>query len=236
MHPKSEPRAGVAKARAALAKVAKSPRCANIEVKGEINAALAKSIKAQLAAAAGANTLRIVIDSPGGDLEAGYEIYQAIREHGARKKIADCYKTCASAALMIYLAADIRRAEPGAKLLMHRCEARPLTIDRKTAAWHTRMADRLRGLDDDAALLYRERTGAPMAMIYAELDSERFLPMRKAISMGLVHQVRGLTPPLDARWPAKAKAMMSGKDRFTAGAVGYMLTAGYLNACRLAGK
>lgn len=229
---KHEIRPRVAAARAALA--AKAPPDARkflrIDVKGDITLATAKSVLAALRGSPAASTVWLVCDSLGGDVAAAVAIYRALREHPG-KVIANVYRECASAAVLPYLAGDIRNAQPGARFMLHRAAIALQGSGRWTADRYQLHADAIRDADSAARSIILDRTGMHAAVLDAEMATEADMPIQKAVSNGIVHHVPGLTPALDKAWPERARSAMRASRTITFGANGYRYAPTYLAAC-----
>ncbi|MDQ0349401.1 ATP-dependent Clp protease proteolytic subunit [Ancylobacter vacuolatus] len=208
-----------------------------LRIEGDVDDAMANRVERQLAANPNASTIFMHVNSRGGLLIAGRRIFDAIRKHPAGRKIAHGRGTVASAAALIYAAADVRRLEPGTQVLLHRAEAgSPVASQRLTAGRCEAIAKSLASVDAEIAEVLASRCDAPLAVIRAEMRTEKAMPLAKAVSIGFAHEVVGETPPLSASWPAQARAVMSAVKRFTVGAAASRFSNGYLHACRVAGR
>lgn len=215
--------------RARLAALARAPDTVTLRVEGDVDADMAKRIKAALLAAPKAKAVSLLVNSRGGDLASAFQIYDAIRAHAAPLKRAAGVGDVASAAALIFLAADVRRLYPSARVLLHGSEVEPRPRHRWTKVAYAETASTLALLDDAVCDTIVERTGARQAIIAAELSDERPMPLPKALSIGFAHEVVGVSPPLDPAWPLKARAVM----RTNIGAaIGYRFAPTYINACR----
>jgi len=208
-----------------------------LRIDGEITDIMADRVTRQLSASPKASTVTLIVNSPGGDLRAARRIYGAVRRHKAKRKIAHGLHEVSSAAALVYTAGDVRRLEPGTRVLLHGAAAEP---SRHAARWTRQTyedhAATLAALDDVVATTLAERCGTSLAVIKAELATEKDMPLQKALSIGLVHEVVGVSPPLSKAWPATARAAMAGTRQFTAGANAHKYGAGYLAACAIGGK
>ena len=81
-----------------------------------------QEIEARLDAVQDLGTINVIVDSPGGLLDAGVSLYQVLnrrRKRGYRVK-GMVEGLAASAAVFPLLAADVREIEPGSKMMIHR--------------------------------------------------------------------------------------------------------------------
>lgn len=229
---KHEIRPRIAAARAAIAASAPpdARKFLRIDIKGDIGPATEKAVVAALKGAPAARTIWLVVDSLGGDVAAAVAIYRALREHPA-KVITNVYRDCASAAVLPYLAGDIRNAHSAARFMLHAAAIPLQGKGRWTAARYELHAAAIRDADDAARAIILDRTGMPAAVLAAEMRTEADMPIQKAISNGIVHVVPGITPPLDKAWPERARAAMRASKTIAFGANGYRYAPTYLAAC-----
>jgi ATP-dependent Clp protease protease subunit len=141
---------------------------------------------------------------------------------------------CLSAALTIFLAADLRIAAPQCEFLLHGTAIGRETLPegRLTANVLKERAASLDLIDQSHAEMFATRTGTPADWFAVEATNEDPLDMADAIATGLVHEFEGVTWPVDAAWPAwisKARA-----DRQAIYFPHYLETPNYFAACRAA--
>jgi ATP-dependent protease ClpP protease subunit len=214
----------------------KNPHHCIVRVEGDVDDAMAARIVADLAAAPRANTLTVFVNSPGGDLRAGQRIHKAIRNHPARRKLAYGFGNVASAAALVFTAADVRRLYPDTVVLLHAVALEPTSGERWTQAAYAAHAATLAALDESVAVTMAERLGVPVGRVLARMADERPTPLIEALSIGFAHEVVGQSPPLQKAWPAHARAAFAKADRFTHGANGRCYSPGFLAACAIGGK
>lgn len=206
-----------------------------MDIRGEVDDALADRTIKQLAGAPKANTIHMTVDSPGGELRAGMRIADAIQKHPARRKLALGTGEVASAAAVVFVAADVRRLLPSARVLLHGTSLDPANYGRWTRERYESHAATLAAMDESVAARLAERTGAPLAVIEAEIATETPMPLPKALSIGFAHEIVGVSPPLAKVWPAAARAALERQDKFTQGANAHRYAPGFLAACEIAG-
>jgi ATP-dependent protease ClpP protease subunit len=131
-----------------------------------------------------APSIRVEINSPGGDVFDGIAIYNALRNHPA-------YVTtrvdglAASIASVIAQAGDKRMIQPAAQLMIH--NAWGVTMgDTKD---HAEMSDLLKQQDAVLAGIYASRSGRPADGFRDLMNAETWLTAEAAIEAGLADEV-----------------------------------------------
>ncbi|MCL2762677.1 MAG: ATP-dependent Clp protease proteolytic subunit [Treponema sp.] len=159
-----------------------------ILLSGEIRKGLAEKTIRQLLLmeAMGDDPVRIFIDSPGGDADAGYAIFDMIRF--IRPPVWTIgMGLVASAAAIIQLAApkDRRLGLPNSHYLIHQ----PLSGIRGVATdieIHARELDKLR---KKINILIAEETGNPVAQVEKDTDRDYWMSADEAVAYGLLSRV-----------------------------------------------
>ena len=157
-------------------------------VTGEINTAMAKLVAEQLHALAYINDEPIVmfISSPGGHVESGDMIFDAIR-FIKPVVIAVGSGWVASAGALIYVAAEKenRYSLPNTRFLLHQptggFQGRAMDFD-TYAKEITIMKERLNKIFSDA-------TGQPIEKVRVDTDRDFWLSAQEAVEYGLVHKI-----------------------------------------------
>ena len=157
-------------------------------ITGEINTAMAKLVAEQLHALAYINDEPIVmfISSPGGHVESGDMIFDAIR-FIKPVVIAVGSGWVASAGALIYVAAEKenRYSLPNTRFLLHQptggFQGRAMDFD-TYAKEITIMKERLNKIFSDA-------TGQPVEKVRVDTDRDFWLSAQEAVEYGLVHKV-----------------------------------------------
>lgn len=157
-------------------------------VTGEINTAMAKLVAEQLHALAYINDEPIVmfISSPGGHVESGDMIFDAIR-FIKPVVIAVGSGWVASAGALIYVAAEKenRYSLPNTRFLLHQptggFQGRAMDFD-TYAKEITIMKERLNKIFSDA-------TGQPVEKVRVDTDRDFWLSAQEAVEYGLVHKI-----------------------------------------------
>jgi ATP-dependent Clp protease protease subunit len=152
---------------------------------GEINSRLAESVTAQLLAQS-RDPIRMVINSPGGHVEAGDTIHDVVRFVEAPVRMV-ATGWCASAGALIFAAAKLenRLALPNTRFLLHQplggvggpasdveIEARQILL----------MRERLNRIFADA-------TGQPLEKISRDTERNHWMTAQEALDYGLVGRI-----------------------------------------------
>jgi len=159
-----------------------------ILISGEINKELAEKTIRQLLLMEdmGADPIRIFIDSPGGDADAGYAIFDMIRFVNP-----DVWTVgmglVASAAAIIQLASpkERRLGLPNSHYLIHQ----PLSGIRGVATdieIHAKELEKLRGKINR---LIAEETGNPYDQVEKDTDRDYWMNAAEAVNYGLINRV-----------------------------------------------
>ena len=159
-----------------------------ILLSGEINKDLAEKTIRQLLLmeAAGDDPIRIFIDSPGGDADAGYAIFDMIRFVKP-----DVWTIgmglVASAAAIIQLASPKNRRVglPNSHYLIHQ----PLSGIRGVATDIEIHAKELEKLKDKINRLIADETGTPHEQVEKDTDRDYWMNAAEAVNYGLINRV-----------------------------------------------
>ena len=159
-----------------------------ILLSGEIRKELAEKTIRQLILmeAMGDDPIRIFIDSPGGDADAGYAIFDMIRF--IRPPVLTIgMGLVASAAAIIQLAAPRKRrlGLPNSHYLIHQ----PLSGIRGVATdieIHARELDQLR---EKINRLIADETGNPFSQVEKDTDRDYWMSAQEAVKYGLISKV-----------------------------------------------
>lgn len=159
-----------------------------ILLSGEVNKALAEKIVRQLLVmeADSDEPIRIYIDSPGGDVDAGYAIFDMIR---FVKAPVYCIGMglVASAGALILLAADKSRriGLPNSHYLIHQ----PLSGIKGVATdieIHAQELEKTKAKIND---LIAQETGKPLEQVAKDTDRDYWLSATEALEYGLISKV-----------------------------------------------
>ncbi len=159
-----------------------------ILLSGEINKDLAeKTVKQMLLMEAeNDDPIKVFIDSPGGDADAGYAIFDMIR-FIKPMIITIGMGTVASAAALVHLAADKgnRLSLPNAHFLIHQ----PLSGIRGVATEIEIHARELEKLQEKINKLIAEETGQNLSKVVKDTDRDYWLSAEEALDYGLISRI-----------------------------------------------
>jgi len=160
----------------------------NILISGEINKELAEKTIRQLLLMEGMSDdpIRVFIDSPGGDADAGYAIFDMIRFINPEIWTIGM-GLVASAAAIIQLAAPKERRVglPNSHYLIHQ----PLSGIRGVATDIEIHAKELEKLREKINRLIAEETGNPYDQVEKDTDRDYWMNVTEAVNYGLVKRV-----------------------------------------------
>jgi len=159
-----------------------------ILLSGQINKRLAERTISQLLLMedSGSEPIRIFIDSPGGDADAGYAIFDMIRYIKSPVWTVGM-GLVASAAAIIQLASpkDRRVGLPNSHYLIHQ----PLSGIRGVATDIEIHAKELEKLRERINQLISEETGNPKGQVEKDTDRDYWMNASEAVTYGLINKV-----------------------------------------------
>ena len=123
--------------------------------------------------------LNLYVNSPGGDVFAGFTIYNQLKRHSARK-IVHVDGLAASAASVICMAGDEIIMPENASMMIH--EASAITAGNK--AKMRKMADELERIDGQIAGIYAEKTGKKPEELLKMMEAETWMNGAEALEQG----------------------------------------------------
>lgn len=187
--------------RAAVAKTARPARFAasvqalaqghaQLDIYGDIGAAVASGDVLAGLRAIEAEVLEIRINSQGGNAWDGLAIYNDLRSLPMRREVM-ITGIAGSAASVIAMAGDIIRMADGAFFFIHNA-----WIDAAgDKTFHRQIADELERTDGAMTRIYAARTGIPEAEIAVLMDAETLLTAQEALDLGFCDEI----VPLDGK-------------------------------------
>ena len=140
-----------------------------------------------------ATEVRVYIDSPGGNVNAGNAIIAAMQQHPGTKT-AIITGMCGSMATIIALACDRRQMYETAVWMAHY----PLNGAYGREKEMQQAIDTLAAMNKVFLAMYTRVTGKPEDEIDALLKEERVLTAQQAVDWGFVDEVLSITPKPDA--------------------------------------
>lgn len=153
----------------------------------DIEATCAKTVHSQLAVANG-QPVEVDINSGGGDVFAGSEIYSALRAYslnGGRVTV-NIVGIAASIASVIAMAGDVVRITPVGQIMIHNASIHGASGDYRDM---NHMSGVLKGINQTLANAYRLKTGKTEGELLAMLDDETWLTPEQALRHGFVDQI-----------------------------------------------
>ena len=154
-------------------------------VSGEINKQLAEKVVRQLIMLEeeSSDTIRMFIDSPGGDADAGYAIFDMVRFVKAPVLMVGMGLVASAAALILLASPRERRVGlPNSHYLIHQ----PMSGSRGVATEieiHAREIEKLRARIN---ILIAAETGQPLDKVQKDTDRDYWMNAEEAVSYGLI--------------------------------------------------
>lgn len=155
---------------------------------GEVDMKMAERVTAQLLALAAQNSdpIRVIINSPGGHVESGDTIHDALRFCGPQVQVVGT-GWVASAGALIYLGAEKenRFCLPNTRFMLHQ----PLGGVRGQASDISIQAEEIIKMRKRVNRLISERTGQPYDKIVADTDRDFWMSAEEAVAYGIVSRI-----------------------------------------------
>jgi ATP-dependent Clp protease protease subunit len=156
---------------------------------GESSGISAKSVKAEIDSAANYSSIRVRINSPGGDAFEGVAILNILKTQGKPVNVL-IDGIAASAASIIAMAGDTIEMGSGAMMMIH--QAWGVCIGNATDM--SQMAGALSSVDKSIAKTYADRSGQDIAKISAMMSAETWLTADEAVELKLATSTQGEQP------------------------------------------
>lgn len=125
--------------------------------------------------------LEVIINSGGGDVFTGSEIYSMLKSHKGHVTV-KIVGVCASAASMVAMAGDTVEMSPTGLLMIH--NAMGWTFGNTQE--HEKQIKSLEEANDSIAKAYQNKTGLPLSKIRDLMKAETWFSCNKAIEYGFV--------------------------------------------------
>lgn len=162
-------------------------------------------VRDELAKANG-NPIRIIINSPGGEVFAGAAIYNALLQYSGRKTVR-VDGVAASMASVIAMVGDEIYMSPGSTMMVHR----PLVGAYGNVKDLEKAIEMLKAVEDTIIPIYEERTGLSKDEVFSLLDEETWLSPEKAVELGFADKLEEESEPI-AKAFEKIKAMLTNEQ------------------------
>lgn len=160
----------------------------------------------------GTGALRVRINSPGGDVFAGAEIYNMLRDYSATRGRVTVYidALAASAASVIAMAGDVVEMSPVGMLMIHNPWA--IAVGDRNEFKH--MVVVLDAIRESIINAYHLKTGIDRGKLLSMVDAETWLPADAALALGFVDTVRDWgRPAVSANTEPAMPAGATGKPK-----------------------
>lgn len=160
----------------------------SILLSGEVNKELAERVirGLLLLEEASSDPIKVFIDSPGGDVDAGYAIFDMIRFINAPVYTVGMGLVASAGALILLAAPKERRIGlPNSHYLIHQ----PLSGIRGVATEIEIHAKELEKLQSKLNKLISDETGKPLDQVSKDTDRDFWMTAQEALAYGLVSKV-----------------------------------------------
>lgn len=171
--------------------------------RGPSGQVVARRFRQQLA---GCRDVTVYINSPGGDVFAGAEMYTALREHKGKVTV-KVTGIAASAASMVAMAGDEVLMSPVAHMMIHD----PWTYAAGNACEFEHQADVLREIGEGLIAAYTAKTGKSRDEIAAMLEAETYMNAQRCVDEGFADGILYEQTAPSGEGPALQSHMMQGK-------------------------
>ena len=191
------------------------------------------AVRAALLSSPGHDRILIDIETDGGDVDVASEIFEVLRSQPVA--VAAITRKCHSAGMIVFLAAGLRIARPDATFLLH-----PISVGRddlSSSMTIKALRDEARRLEvkhNRAMNFLADRTGFDLSWFCKEAESEEFMDVAVATSVGIIHSIEGKAGP-GCDWPVVAKQMAS-SEQSNVYLPQYLTSANFFEACRLSAQ
>lgn len=128
--------------------------------------------------------IRVVINSTGGDVNSGSEIYTMLKEYKGHVTV-DIVGIAASISAVIAMAGDTVRISPTAQLMIHEVS----TITRGDSSAHKKTISTLEQINDSIAKVYQKKTGKSLETIRRLMAKDTWMTAQQALSDGFVDEI-----------------------------------------------
>lgn len=190
-----------------------SPAAVVITVRGDIDAAMAKSVVSRIAAADPRAKLDIRIDSLGGIVSAAQAICSALRAHKG-SVVGSVVGHCSSAAILLLASCRTSRiAGENSRFRFHEAESLDKISGRLTASALRERSNMMAGLDARVARDLALWCGGSAAGFADLMNADTEIGAKRAAEIGLLTSVAGHPKWKRRREPAAAASMRRPRDQ-----------------------
>lgn len=158
----------------------------------ELEATSPRKVLATLDKAKG-EPVEVYVNSPGGEVFSGSEIYTALKEYPGKVTVS-IVGIAASAASVIAMAGDVVRMSPTSQMMIHNISSRASGDYR--AMDHA--AKMLANSNNTVANAYRIKTGIAQEILLSMMDEESWMTAAQAKAYGFIDEVMFMTPKEEA--------------------------------------
>ncbi len=137
----------------------------------------------------GSPALEVVVDSGGGDVKAGLDIYDQLRLYtGAKRCVIKCVS--ASMAAVFMQACEVRACARHAGILIHHVSRNSVSLDELTNAKRlAKVIDNMKRDQDRLYAILSLRSGKNTRIIKKRCEEDRFMTSEEALEFGLIDQI-----------------------------------------------
>ena len=143
----------------------------------------------------------LLVNSPGGDMTVGTEIYSLLRRYSGRT-VALVQGFAASAATLLLQGATVRQAEPGALICVHN----PSLVAEGAYRELQGASDSARNAREAILDIYAQRSGAERSALGSLMNRDIWISAGQAVEYGLLDEVLAWDGPEDEPLPIMAAA------------------------------
>lgn len=129
-------------------------------------------------------SLKVFINSPGGDVVDGLAIYNELKAHPANVEV-EVTALAASMASVIMLAGDVIRMPSNGLVMIHN----PWTSAAGDKNEFTRITEQLEKMGESMVGIYSRRTGRSEADLQKMMDAETWLTADEALELGFIDEI-----------------------------------------------
>ena len=143
-----------------------------------------KQFHEELSGLGDVENLRVMINSPGGDVFAGQAIHSMLNRHPAKVTVY-VDGLAASIASIVAMAGDTVVMPRNAMMMIHN----PWTVALGDAREFRKLAETLDGIRDSMIAAYESKSGKPRAEILPLLNAETWMTAEQAVEMGFADEI-----------------------------------------------